>query len=164
MTKTMVAVLAVLSLSPAFADDLDPARARLAEIRANRAHATAPAAPAPAAEAAAPAPAASPAAKAVPTAEPRPGRPPGGTGYPMKYSGVDMRKPLGPGRPELKTSGSFQYYNAKPFGDIPWRVIIEEHAYQVGDIIRGARITKIDGAKVWFTKDGDSWSLPTFMH
>lgn len=158
MTKTMMAVLAALSLSPAFADDLEPARARLAEIRANRARETAAAAPAPAEVAPAPAAAATPDPKASPAPVVR------GTGYPMKYSGIDMRKPIGPGRPELKTSGSFQYMNANPMGKMPWRVIIEEHAYQQGDIIRGARIVKIDANQVTFTKDGDTWSIPTFSH
>jgi cell division septation protein DedD len=138
---------------PASADSLDSARAKLSEIRANRAARDA------GQTVAAPAPAATVAEAPVPTeakgaASPAPAAP---------AKKVDPRESTGPGRPELKLSGSFAY-TGNPFARQALRVVIEEHAYQVGDRVKGARITKITDKDVTFTKDGDTWTLPAFTN
>ena len=138
VTMTAVVAAALVILAPVRADDLDPARAKLAEIKAWRAsHDAAPAA--------APAPAP---VVAVPAA-------------PAPAKGADITKSTGPGRPELKTSGTFAYLG-NPFMKQTYRVIMEDHALQVGDRIRGAKIVKITDKDVTLTKDGDTWTLPAF--
>lgn len=148
MMKTLTAVLAVAAMTAcaAHADTLDGARAKLNDIRAARA-----------ARDAGPAPAAAPAAA---HGEPAAKGPPAPT---VPYKKVDMRVSLGPGRPQLKTSGTFPYLG-NPFGKQAYRVIIEEHAYQVGDRIRGAKILKITADELTLTKDGDTWTIPASMH
>lgn len=151
MTRTMTAVVLALSIAaPATADSLDGARAKLAEIRANRAHENATVV--------------APAATVVVTEAPKSTTPaPAASVAPgAPTSRVDMRKSLGPGRPELRTSGSFPYLGA-PFEKQRYRVVIEEHAYQVGDIIRGAKIVYITEDHVHLSKDGDNWQIPAFM-
>ena len=145
-SMTKLSMLALVLAVPVRADDLDGARAKLADIRAMHAHeaaANAAAAPAPAAIAPAQgaAPAAAPAAPAAP------------------LKPVDLRASTGPGRPDLKLSGSIPYLGA-PFDTQRYRVIIEEHLYSRGDRIRGAQIKQITASHVTFEKDGDVWTLP----
>ena len=159
MAAGLAAALILLShVSTARADDLDGARAKLAELRANRAHETVVTTPAPEA---APAPAAK--ASPAPAGSPAPWSPPLVNGRFKPGRQWDMTKATGPGRPDLRTSGTFQYMHAGPFTDMPWRVIIEEHAHKVGDHIRGAKIVHIDEKTATFTKDGETWTLPASM-
>ena len=149
VTFSSLTVAALLVLAgPARSDDLDPARAKLAEMRATRSAHDAGAAPAPVA-----APAPAPAAEAPAKAEKAPAAAPAAK--------VDPRESTGPGRPEFKPAGSFPFL-ADPFMHQKYRVIIEEHAYKVGDRIKGAKIVKITAADVTFTKDGDTWTIPSF--